>query len=97
MVRNELDWRSMGQHKVDGVQDRILEVAPTCVVEPRRVALGGQESAAATAIALEKLGECDLIIDATADPRAFNFARLPLWRRRNRCFGRKSSPEASAA
>ena len=74
MARNDLDWRSMGQHKVDGVQDRILEVAPGCVVEPRRVALGGQESAAATAIALEKLGECDLIIDATADPRAFNFS-----------------------
>lgn len=72
-VRNDLDWRSMGQHKVDGVQDRILEVAPACVVEPRRVALGGQESAASTAIALKKLGECDLIIDATADPRAFNF------------------------
>jgi molybdopterin/thiamine biosynthesis adenylyltransferase len=73
MVRNDLDWRSMGQHKVDGLQDRILEVAPSCVVESRRVTLGGQESAAATAVALDMLGECDLIIDATADPRAFNF------------------------
>jgi sulfur-carrier protein adenylyltransferase/sulfurtransferase len=42
-------------------------------VSARAVLLGGQESSGSTASVLEELANCDLLIDATADPQAFNF------------------------
>ena len=39
----------------------------------RRVLLGGQESSGGTASVLDELATCDLLIEATADPQAFNF------------------------
>ena len=72
VVRNELDLSSIGTHKADAVKDRLLQINPGCEVKTLRISLGGQESAASTTGALEALGDCDLLIDATADPRAFN-------------------------
>ena len=74
LVRHELDARALGAHKVDGLEERIKAVAPKAEVKVRRVLLGGQESSATTSSVLEDLGTCDLVIEATADPQAFNFA-----------------------
>jgi molybdopterin/thiamine biosynthesis adenylyltransferase/ubiquitin-protein ligase len=72
LVRHDLDWRTVGAHKLDGLADRLLHINPRIVVDRRKVRLGGQESAESTATAVSKLVECDLIIDATASPEAFN-------------------------
>jgi molybdopterin/thiamine biosynthesis adenylyltransferase len=71
-VRHDLDWRNVGEHKVDGVARRIRGVNPGADITIRRLKLSGQESAASAASALEQIAGCDLIVDATADPDAFN-------------------------
>jgi hypothetical protein len=72
LVRNDLDWRSMGGHKADGVAKRVRMVNPEVTVKSRHIHLSGQESAASAAAVLAQIAECDLIVDATADPRVFN-------------------------
>lgn len=72
IVRNDLDWTSVGLNKPDAVKLRIERISPTAKVTVRRIGLGGQESAAFTDAALEMAGRCDVIIEATADPEVFN-------------------------
>ena len=74
LVRHELDAHALGAHKVHGLQERIRAVVPRAEVKVWRVILGGQESSATTSSVLDDLGSCDLVIEATADPHAFNFA-----------------------
>lgn len=71
-VRNDLDWRNIGEHKVDGVSRRIRSINPEATIDKRRIKLTGQESAETAAGALDRVAACDLIIDATAEPNAFN-------------------------
>jgi molybdopterin/thiamine biosynthesis adenylyltransferase len=73
LVRNELGVPAIGAHKVDGVKARLADIAGTLDVVVRRIALGGQESADATDLAMADLQSCDVIVDATADPHCFNF------------------------
>ncbi|MBZ5762069.1 ThiF family adenylyltransferase [Rhizobium sp. VS19-DR104.2] len=73
LVRNELGAESLGVHKVEALEERLLSVAPGVEVSVSRVHLGGQEASGSTAAVLENLALCDLIIDATADAQAFNF------------------------
>jgi molybdopterin/thiamine biosynthesis adenylyltransferase/ubiquitin-protein ligase len=73
LVRHELDVSSLGAHKVDALEARLLAVGPNVKVDAYRTALGGQESSGATAVVLDELAKCDLLIDTTADPQAFNF------------------------
>lgn len=72
VVRNDLDLNDTGVHKADAVRDRLLRINPIASVKTLRIALGGQESAKSVAGALETLGSYDLLIDATAEPTAFN-------------------------
>lgn len=72
VVRNELDLNDTGTHKSHALRDRLLKINPKADIKALRIALGGQESASSMAGALESLGECDLLIDATAEPTAFN-------------------------
>lgn len=72
VVRNELDLSETGAHKAHAVRDRLTNVNPTVDVSVLRMTLGGQESAESMTGALEALGDCDLLIDATAEPAAFN-------------------------
>jgi hypothetical protein len=72
LVRNDLDWRDVGQHKVHAVKRRLGLLAPGVEVEVRDLDLTGQESNANVAGALKRLGGCDVIVDATADPDVFN-------------------------
>ena len=74
LVRHELDTRAIGAHKVDGLEGRLKTVAPKADVKVRRVLLGGQESSATTSSVLDDLASCDLVVETTADPQAFNFA-----------------------
>jgi sulfur-carrier protein adenylyltransferase/sulfurtransferase len=71
-VRHDLDWRNLGEHKVDGVSRRIRMIDPGAKVEVSRIRVSGQESAASAASVLERVSACDLIVDATADANAFN-------------------------
>lgn len=71
LVRNELDWRGVGAHKVEALKIRLLEIAPDADIGTRVVYLGGQESAGWTNSSLEVLASCDLIIDITADATVF--------------------------
>lgn len=70
--RNALDWRDLGDHKVDGVQAALQRLGVDFDIEVSRTDIAGQESSAVVAIALDRLGNCDLIIDATAEPKVFN-------------------------
>ncbi|QQS13853.1 MAG: ThiF family adenylyltransferase [Rhodospirillales bacterium] len=73
LLRHELDGGSVGAHKVDALEARLLALSSGIKVRAFRVALGGQESSGGTAIVLDELATCDLLIDATADAHAFNF------------------------
>jgi molybdopterin/thiamine biosynthesis adenylyltransferase len=71
-VRHALDWQSVCQHKVDAMALTLPLIAADVKVSVRSVHLTGQESNALVSAALNQLGSCDLIIDATAEPRVFN-------------------------
>lgn len=73
LARNELGAESLGAHKVDALEERLRAVAPNVTADVWRVDLGGQESSGSTATILDALAGCNLLIDATADPQAFNF------------------------
>jgi hypothetical protein len=73
IVRHQLDWREVGTHKADGVARAIELVNPSAGWSIRRLKLGGQESGQSVETLIGVLGKCDLIIDATADPRVFNY------------------------
>lgn len=72
LVRNDLDWRSLGSHKPDALSRRLRLVRPEVTVTVHRVRLNGQASSTRMAAALRAAAECDLIIDATADATVFN-------------------------
>ena len=73
LARNELGAESLGAHKVEALKERLRAVAPNVTVEVWRVDMGGQESSGSAATILDALAGCNLLIDATADPQAFNF------------------------
>ena len=70
--RHALDWQNVGEHKVDAVASALSRIAPDIEADVSRLNLTGQESTASLSGVLSKLGRCDLLIDATADPQVFN-------------------------
>jgi len=72
LVRNDLDWRNMGEHKAEGLAARIRRISPATVAKVKCFRLGGQEAAGSASSLLSEIGGSDLIIDATADSRVFN-------------------------
>ena len=72
LVRNELDWRDIGSHKVDALARKLALVNPRANITRRKVRLNGQEASSRIAGALRAASSCDLIIDATASPSVFN-------------------------
>ncbi|MER9863198.1 ThiF family adenylyltransferase [Mesorhizobium sp. M0185] len=82
LVRNDLDARAIGLHKVDALTARLKDIVVDGDVECRRVALGQQESAGTTESVIEELARADLLVDATADPRAFNLVAAVARRQR---------------
>jgi len=82
LVRNDLDARAIGRHKVDALTVRLRDIVAFADIDCRRVALGQQESAGTVESIMEELAKADLLIDATADPRAFNLVAAVARRRR---------------
>lgn len=72
LVRHALDWQHIARHKAEAVAATIRSIDPSAVVRVSLIHLTGQESNAVIAGVARCLGECDLIIDATARPRVFN-------------------------
>lgn len=72
LVRNELDWRSVGVHKAPALAARLKEVDPDCAISNWTNPIGGQESGVMASATIAAIEECDLIIDATADSKVFN-------------------------
>lgn len=72
IVRNALDWQAVGAHKVDGTTSALRQIAADLEVSVSRSNLTGQESNAFISAVLDRLGECDLMIDATANAKVFN-------------------------
>jgi hypothetical protein len=73
VIRQELDWREIGMHKCDGVARRIRLVNPSATCSARQYRLGGQQSSGSLDTLVEALSERDLLIDASADARVFNY------------------------
>src|SRR5690554_117406 len=74
VARNDLSLADVGTHKSDALKERLSTLNPRCDVRALRLSLGGQESSQSMSGALESLGECDILIDATAEPAAFTIA-----------------------
>jgi hypothetical protein len=72
LVRHTLDWRSVGAHKVDAIAEALLRIDPELKINARRMRMDGQEASAGAAGLDNQLGDCDLIVDATASPTGFN-------------------------
>jgi predicted ThiF/HesA family dinucleotide-utilizing enzyme len=72
LVRNELDWRSVGGYKAPALGARLAEVNADCTFTVRTHPLGGQQSGTMAAATMAEIEKCDLIVDATADPDVFN-------------------------
>jgi hypothetical protein len=62
----------VGEHKANAASIAINRINPEIKTEVSRLHLTGQESNASVNGVLNKLAECDLIIDATANPKVFN-------------------------
>lgn len=71
MVRHELSWAHVGAHKTWAVRNALGLVAAGVLVDIRTIRLAGQESAVTMEAALKDLSNCDLLIDATANPEVF--------------------------
>ena len=72
ICRHELNWEDVGQHKVHSIAYQLKLIDQGVNVECYPSKLSGQESILSVDNTLSQLGECDLIIDATADPITFN-------------------------
>lgn len=72
LVRNDLDLREVGSHKVDSLARRLEFVNPSVTVLKSKHRIGAQEASSAVGALLELFEGSDLIIDATADPSVFN-------------------------
>jgi len=72
LVRNELDLRSVGVHKSVALGTRLCEINPDCAVTAWTNPIGGQQSGAMAAATIDSIEECDLVVDATAEPTVFN-------------------------
>jgi molybdopterin/thiamine biosynthesis adenylyltransferase len=70
--RHVLDWSHVGDHKVDALLEVLSRINARIKVEVSRLHLTGQESTAAVSGVLHRLGQCDLLVDATANPSVFN-------------------------
>jgi sulfur-carrier protein adenylyltransferase/sulfurtransferase len=73
LLRHDLDWREVTAHKVDGLARRIRLVNPDAQCDTRPYRLGGQQSSGSLETLISTISKCDLIIDATADPKVFNY------------------------
>ncbi len=72
LVRNDLDWSAVGAHKVDGVTRRLRAIRAGIEVDGWIGRLNGQHSTTNLITCLEKLSQCDLIIEASGSGQGFS-------------------------
>jgi hypothetical protein len=72
LSRNALNWDAVLRHKVSATAHEVKLIRTDAEVDASILHLTGQESNAAVNAVLDKLSQCDFIVDATANPRAFN-------------------------
>lgn len=72
LERHDADWRDIGVHKVDIIARRVQFLAPQVHCDPRRTMIGAQVSSEEAGNVSAALGNCNLIIDATAEVDVFN-------------------------
>ncbi|PEI96200.1 hypothetical protein CN679_01845 [Bacillus pseudomycoides] len=70
--RHTLDWRNVGNHKVDAIKDQLELISKSIEVDTSRINLTGQEATTSLNAIITKLSSCDIVIDATADSKVFN-------------------------
>ncbi len=88
LVRHELSWAFVGVHKVNAVRDALMLVAAGMDVDVKCHRIAGQESPINAAAALKALANCDLLIDATANPEVFlNMAAIAKSNKKPLCWG----------
>lgn len=71
LVRNELNWLDVGFSKVGAVERELKRVALGVEVTTYESNIAGQENPLLTAEMCSDVAACTLIIDATANPKAF--------------------------
>jgi molybdopterin/thiamine biosynthesis adenylyltransferase len=72
ICRHDLDWLNIGEHKVDALAQRLSMIVADINVDTSKLNLTGQESPSALNALTTKLGNYDLIIDATATAEVFS-------------------------
>ncbi len=72
ICRHDLDWLNIGEHKVDALAQRLSMIAANIGVDTSRLNLTDQESPSALNALTTKMGNYDLIIDATANAEVFD-------------------------
>lgn len=72
IVRNQLDWLSVGDHKVDAVAANIERISPNSDIKIHKLDLTGQENNASINNAMKSLSRCSIMIDATGNDSVFN-------------------------
>ncbi len=72
LVRHQLDWGSVGDHKADAVASAIERLVPGAVIDISKLHLTGQENNTELDSVLCTLTDCSILIDATADDSVFN-------------------------
>lgn len=88
LVRHDLSWAFVGVHKVNAVRDALRLVAAGVDVDVKNHRIAGQESALSAAAALKDIANCDLLIDATANPEVFlRMAAIAKDNRKTLCWG----------
>lgn len=88
LVRHELYWGYVGVHKVDAVRDALTLVAAGVKVDARRHRVAGQESPVEAATILKDLADCDVLVDATANPEVFlRLAAIAKSNKKSLCWG----------
>ena len=71
LSRHALDFQAVGQHKTRATMKALERLVPDLEIVTSEMNLTGQENNALLSRAMESLGECDLIVDATASPGVF--------------------------
>jgi molybdopterin/thiamine biosynthesis adenylyltransferase len=71
LVRHDLSWTGVGLHKVDAIKNALNLTMPNLEIEALNHRIAGQEPPINAAGALQSLSQCDLLLDATANPEVF--------------------------
>ncbi|MDE2430626.1 MAG: ThiF family adenylyltransferase [Burkholderiales bacterium] len=88
LARNELNWTTVGIHKVEAVREELSFIASGISVDVRTSRVAGQESGLSNNATLNDLATCDLLIDASANPEVFlNLAAIAKLNHKPLCWG----------